>query len=82
MLQCEEKLATSDAGQEHYKSVQNSTESLVCEKSVQRDTLNRFGFNTTDESLEVYRSIFPTYYNSPMDYDEDVIAVFKKKNNI
>jgi hypothetical protein len=38
-----------------------------------RITLNAFGFKTNDEDIQNYRKIFKNYYNSPTDYDKEVI---------
>ena len=36
-------------------------------------TLNAFGFKTHDDDIQNYRKIFKFYYNSPTDYDKEVI---------
>lgn len=38
-----------------------------------RMTLNKFNFNSDDESVKNYRKIFKYYYNGPTDYDVEVI---------
>ena len=81
MLQYEEELATSDWGQEQYRN-HNSTVSLNTEYLFNRKTLTYFGFDTSDESVSNYRSIFSNYFNSPTDYDADVIgASYYMRNN-
>jgi hypothetical protein len=37
-------------------------------------TLLHFNFDSSDESVETYRTIFRTYYISPTNYDSDVIG--------
>ena len=74
MLQFEEEFTKSNEGQDLYRNPLNRPYvSLHIEKTINRIVLNNFGFNTLDESVEMYRTIFKTYFNSPDDYDEDVI---------
>ena len=47
--------------------------SLDVEKMINRIVLNYFGFDTSNESVENYRTIFRTYFKSPNDYDVEVI---------
>ena len=49
-----------------------------------RVVLNKFGFNTSDESIENYRSIFKYYYKNPNEYDYDVIqsSHYMKNNRV
>ena len=47
--------------------------SLTVEKMINRITLEEFSFNTDDESVENYRTIFKNYYKSPKFYDKDVL---------
>jgi hypothetical protein len=58
MLKYEEQLTKSEFGQSLYKN---------------RLTLSQFDFDTSDENVEMYRTIFRTYFKSPTDYDKDVI---------
>lgn len=82
MLQYEENLAKSEEGQQRYRDTPKAAESLICEKGFQRDTLHQFRFDTTDKSLEMYRTIFRNYYTSPTDYDKDVMeACYYFRNN-
>lgn len=74
MLQYEEMLTKSEYGQNLYKNILNSPLiSLNVEKTINRLTLDKFGFNTTDDDVNMYRTIFRTYYSSPFDYDKDVL---------
>ena len=74
MLNYEEALTKSDYGQSLYKNTLNRPLiSLTIEKSLNRATLSQFGFNTDTDSVEMYRTIFKTYYRSATDYDKDVL---------
>lgn len=83
MLQFETAYAKSDAGRELYATTLNKPLiSLNVEKTLNRITLSEFGFDTTDESVETFRTIFKTYYKSPTDFDVDVInASYYMKGN-
>jgi hypothetical protein len=41
--------------------------------TLHRQTLNAFGFTTTDTDVVKYREIFRNYYNGPHDYDDEVL---------
>lgn len=74
MLKYEEELTKSEKGQNLYKNILNKPlTSLNVEKTLNRLTLSYFGFNTSDENVEMYRTIFKTYYKSAEDYDADVL---------
>lgn len=74
MLKYEEEYAKALKGQELYKnSLNEPLISLNVEKIFNRITLNNFGFDTSDESVEMFRTIFRAYYKSSLDYDADVI---------
>jgi len=74
MLKYEEELTKSDIGQSLYQNPLNKPLiSLNVEKTLNRMTLTKFGFNTDDDSVETYRTIFKTYYKSPIDYDAEVL---------
>ncbi len=83
MLNYEEHITKSDNGQGLYKNTLNMPlTSLNVEKILNRQTLMNFGFDTTDESVEMYRTIFKNYYNSPTDYDKEVLnAVHYMREN-
>jgi hypothetical protein len=73
MLQYEEQLTKSEYGQNLYRNfLNNPLISLTVEKILNRLTLSHFGYDTSDESVENYRTIFKTYYKSPTDYDKEV----------
>lgn len=74
MLRREEELTKSNVGQNMYRnSFNNPFISLEVEKALNRLVLSEFGFDTSDESVEMYRTIFKTYFRSPKDYDREVI---------
>lgn len=74
MLKKEEELIKSASGQERYKNIYNKPYiSLTNEYAFNRKILSLFGFDTSDYSVNNYRSIFRTYYHSPTNYDHDVI---------
>jgi len=83
MLQYEDTLIKSKRGQEVYRNVCNKPlVSLKHEYTIQRIVLNAFGFTNDDEAVETYREIFRTYYNSPTDYDKEVLSsvVYMREN--
>ncbi len=74
MLKYEEMITFSDMGQSLYKNTFNMPLTSLCvEKSLNRLTLKHFGYDTSDDNVEMYRKIFSHYFNSPLDYDKDVI---------
>ena len=74
MLKYEEEIAKGETGQSLYRNEYlEPHETLKVEKALNRLTLTQFGFDTSEESVENYRTIFRTYFNSPDDYDADVI---------
>ena len=83
MLNYEEQIAKSDIGKELYtNSYNNPFTSTFVEETLNRLTLTKFGYDTSDESVNNYRSIFRTYYKSPTHYDHDVInASYYMRNN-
>lgn len=83
MLRYEDANIKSEYGQSRYKDPLNLPYvSLTNEKAFNRMTLDAFGFTTEDEDVENFRTIFRTYYNSPTDYDKDVIdSIHYMKNN-
>lgn len=83
MLKYEDELYMSEEGQNLLKQryMQNIS-SLEGGKTIQRRTLQHFGYDSTDEDLAKYRTIFYNYYNSPTDYDEDVLkSVYYMREN-
>ena len=51
----------------------NTKSSLEPEYKIHRLVLDKFGFHTTTEDVEMYRTIFKHYYKSPTDYDAEVL---------
>lgn len=83
MLKYEEELTKSDYGQSLYRNPMNKPlQTLTVEKILNRLTLIHFGFDSSDESVANYRTIFRTYYKSPTDYDKEVLdSVHYMRNN-
>jgi len=83
MLKYEDEIGKSEIGQSMYRNELNdSFTSLTVEKALNRMTLSHFGFDTTDDSLYNYRSIFLMYYRSPHEYDKEVIdSVYYMREN-
>lgn len=74
MLNYEEEITKSKEGQSMYHNPLNRPlVSLTIEKAIQRIVLTKFGFDTSDKSLTNYRTIFKNYYESPENYDKDVL---------
>jgi hypothetical protein len=71
MLKFEDEYSKTTNAQEMYRSFDGSNLNPIY--SMHRYVLNKFGFDTTDESIKNYRKIFKTYFNSHLDYDHDVI---------
>ena len=75
LLTFETNFAKSKEGQSFYRnSSYRPRISLDVEKTFNRITLDHFGYDTSDESVENYRTIFKTYFKSPDNYDKDVIG--------
>ena len=74
MLKYEDEIIHGDIGKslydnesyEHYSSLETTYVIHIM-------TLNAFGFKTNDDDIQNYRKIFKFYYNSPTDYDKEVI---------
>jgi len=82
MLTYEDKLFLSDDGQKFLKDYGSKITSLGGSKSIQRYVLNSFSFSSTNEDLKIYRTIFHNYYNSPTDYDKDILkSVYYMREN-
>lgn len=83
MLQHEEIIATSDWGQNHYRDPFSRVSiSLDNEYAFNRKTLSDYGFNTSNENVANYRTIFRTYFKDPDNYDKEVInASYYMRNN-
>lgn len=75
MLRHEEQITKSSFGQNMYRNSFNKPfVSLTVEKALNRQTLSDFGFDTSDESVEMYRTIFKQYFKTPHEYDKEVIG--------
>jgi len=74
MLRLEDSYIHGKEGKEIYTEPSNQAiTSLVPEYTLHRLTLSHFGFDTSDESVRLYRSIFKHYYKSPTQYDKEVL---------
>jgi hypothetical protein len=82
MLKHEDELFLSEEGQNFLNEYGNNITSLEGSKSIQRQILNNFGFESQDSDLKNYRSIFDNYYNSSKDYDADILnSVYYMREN-
>lgn len=83
MLNYEEAITRSEIGRNLYSTKSNlPLVTLTVEHILNRLSLAHFGFDTSDDDVEMYRTIFRTYFKSPTDYDADVInAVHYMRNN-
>ncbi len=75
MLQDEDKYYLSIEGQNLIKDLGRANVfSLNTAKTIQRQILEKYGFENDDESLATYRTIFQHYYKSSLDYDKDILS--------
>lgn len=75
MLKFEDEYYFSNEGQSIMADIgKNNIFSLDAVKTIQRITLNHFGFSSTDEDIALYRTIFQHYYTSPLQYDKDILS--------
>lgn len=82
MLKFEDQLFLSKEGQNFLNEYGRNITSLEGSKSIQRMTLNHFGFESKDTDLAIYRTIFQHYYRNSMDYDPDVLnSVYYMREN-
>ena len=82
MLKFEDELYMSNKGQEIMINHGNNITNNLGSKAIQRLTLNNFGYLSDDDNLLIYRKIFSNYYNSPTDYDEDILkSVYYMREN-
>lgn len=83
MLKYEDNFSKSNEGQLFYKnSMYRPYISMDIILIINRIVLLKFEFDTCDISVENYRSIFKTYFESPDKYDKDVIqAVHYMREN-
>ena len=85
MLTYEDTILHSEKGQCVYKNpVNRALYSLEPQFVINRLTLSHFGFDTTKESVETYRSIFRNYYTSPTEYDKEVLvcSTYMRENRL
>jgi len=74
MLKYEDEIIHGDIGKSIYENESyEHFSSLETMYIMHRITLNAFGFKTNDDDIQNYRKIFKNYYNSPTDYDKEVI---------
>lgn len=74
MLKYEDSIILGEIGKQIYKNdLYNPRKTLSPEYAIHRLVLARFDFDTTESSVENYRNIFRNYYNSPTDYDKEVL---------
>jgi len=82
MLKYEDELFLSKQGQTFLHEYGMNTTSLEGSKSIQRMTLNNFGFESTEQDLKKYRTIFDHYYVNSLNYDEHVLnSVYYMREN-
>lgn len=75
MLKYEDSIILGDEGKRIYNDLTYKPRvSLTPEYAIHRKVLSHFGFDTTDSSVENYRTIFKTYYKSATDYDSEVLC--------
>lgn len=73
MLRFEDEVIHSERGASIYQRHPDSATSLIPEKTIHRVVLKHFGFDTSDQSVEIYRTIFRQYYRSPIDFDQEIM---------
>jgi hypothetical protein len=84
MLKHEDKLFFSH-GQEMYRNeLYDPSYSLTPQLAMQRLTLQQFGFDTSDDSLAIYRQIVQQYWKSANEYDAEVLdcVVYLRENKL
>jgi hypothetical protein len=82
MLRYENEYGLSEAGTSIYRSELFNPHTLFPIYVTHRHVLSFFGFDTSDESVTNYRTIFSNFYESPSVYDKDVInSVFYMRQN-
>lgn len=75
MLKYEDSIILGNEGEQIYRNpLFKPRVSLTPEYAIHRLVLSHFGFDTTDTSVENYRKIFVHYYNSPTNYDKEVLS--------
>ena len=82
MLKYEDQLYLSEVGQNIMIQHGNNLTNNHGSKSIQRLTLIKFNFNSDDICLEYYRNIINVYYESPNNYDAEVLnSVYYLREN-
>jgi hypothetical protein len=82
MLKFEDILYLSNKGQQIIKKYGKVISNLEASKIIQRNTLEKFNFISSDNSLKNYRKIFQHYYISSTNYDDDVLqSVYYMREN-
>jgi len=82
MLKYEDTLYLSNEGQSTLRNYGSNFSSLESSKIIQRQTLEKFNFCSSEESLKNYRKIFQHYYRSSIDYDNEILqSVFYMREN-
>lgn len=82
MLKYEDKIFLSEKGQKFLADYGENTTSLEGTKTIQRKTLNKYGFSSRDEDIKIYRTIFQKYYENKFNYDKDILnAVYYMREN-
>jgi len=72
MLKREDVIMNDEkVGQELYRTEKTPLGAVY---AIHRLVLIEFGFDSSDESVSCYRTIFANYYQSPTDYDRDVLS--------
>lgn len=85
MLQYEDRMIHGDLAKAMYADPGNNPRvSMTIEYALNRLTLSHFGFDTSDRSVENYRSICKTYWKSPNEYDTDVLqsVTYMRENKL
>jgi hypothetical protein len=75
MLKYEDTIIHGEIGKQIYgdPSYKPRT-SLFSQFSIHRLVLSKFGFTTSNNDVKNYRSIFLNYYQSPDNYDQEVLS--------
>lgn len=85
MLRYEDRIIHGDVAKAMYADPDyNPRVSMTIEYALNRMTLNKFGFDTSDQSVRTYRSICKTYWKSAKEYDADVLksVTYMRENKL
>jgi hypothetical protein len=83
LLRYENEIILGEDGKKIYTDLTYKPRtSLFPEYTIHRKVLSNFGFDTSDESVENYRKIFSFYYQSPTEFDKEVLdsVVYMREN--